>query len=258
MEPAIQQNHRFQRQGGFSFMSPNRDFDEWRQVQCKLNKLFVHDLKNPISALSANLSFLDTALIGETEEVRGAVSDSLLAAEMLLRFAENLNAIAMLEADEHGTISQVSLEKFVRVTVARNEKFAKSAGVRLQMEGTPEDVLLTGQHRYAELALENLILTSIRHSPQGGEVTVSSAVENGQAIISVCDHGRPVSKEDAEKLFTRTTQAEAKKHPGSRYGRGIGLYAVGLAVKALGGAVEVGTRDGMTEFALILPLPADE
>ncbi|MCP4195677.1 MAG: sensor histidine kinase [Proteobacteria bacterium] len=235
-------------------LETNDSLNQWRLIQSKLNKLFVHDLKNPISALSANLSFLETALARESEEVRGAVSDSILAAAMLLRFAENLNTIAMLESDEECSRSELQLETFVLVTVNRNKKFAESAGIRLELVEPLASAPLVCQYRYAEVALENLILSAIRHSPQGGEVDVSSSVSADKAIISVCDHGRHVSEENATRLFTREAQSEAKKQTGIRYGRGVGLYAADLAAKALNGQLTIGTRDGMTEFALVLPL----
>ena len=86
---------------------------------------------------------------------------------------------------------------------------------------------------------------------------VATFVENDEAIISICDHGRPVSKESAATLLTREAQSEAKKQSGSRYGRGVGLYAASLAAEALGGRITIGTRNQMTEFALVLPLQAN-
>ena len=234
----------------------NEDVAKWRRTQSKLSKLFVHDLKNPISAISANLSFLETALARESEEVRGAVSDSMLAAEMLLRFAENLNIIAMREMKENCSQSEILLETFVRVAVDRNKKFAESAGVRLELEEPLANAPLVCQYRYAEVATENLILSAIRHSPQGGAVDVGTSVSDDEAIISICDLGRPVLPESAANLFTREAQSEAKKQSGSRYGRGIGLYAANLAAEALNGKITIGTRNGMTEFALVLPLQA--
>ena len=230
----------------------------WCLTQSKLNKLFVHDLKNPISALSANLSFLETALTQEPEEVMGAISDSILATEMLLRFAENLNLIAMLEAEESCGISQVNLEALLLAIVKRNQKFANSAGLRIEIAGPLVNKSMAFQYRYAELAIENLILSAIRHSPQGSEVIVGSALEGEKVRIFVRDHGRPVNEELVEALLTREAQAEAKKNSGSRYGRGLGLYAVGLAAKALHGEIKMGLGDGMTEFSLILPSLSSE
>ena len=189
------------------------DYKGWSATQSRLNKLFVHDLKNPISALSANLSFLETALVGEPEEVRGAVSDSILASEMLLRFSENLNLIAMLEFEEKTSVSQISLKDFVSSVVRRNNKFSESAGIRLEIDEPLEEAPIVVQYRYAELAVENLILSAVRHSPQGSEVRISTSVRQDEAVISVRDHGRPVEEELVSNLFKRDTQAEAKKHP---------------------------------------------
>ncbi|MDJ0762377.1 MAG: ATP-binding protein [Myxococcota bacterium] len=235
----------------------NDEFKRWCATQSKLNKLFVHDLKNPISALSANLSFLETALVGEAEEVRGAVSDSILASEMLLRFSENLNLIAMLEFEEACGDSQIQLDAFIQQVVMRNRKFATSAGIRLEIGDPLETASVTWQYRYAELALENLILSAVRHSPQGSNVCVRTTVDEAEIRISVLDHGRPVEAAFASELFTRETQAEAKKHSGCRYGRGLGLYAVGLAASALNGRIDVGEVDSMTEFALVVPRKKD-
>lgn len=236
----------------------DNELDLWRATQSKLNKLFVHDLKNPISALSANLSFLETALLSEPEDVRGALSDSVLAAEMLLRFAENLNLISMLEVGENCGMSQIGLDAFVRSVVRHNQKFANSAGIRLEIEEPLADASLVFQYRYAELVVENLILSAIRHSPQGSEVIVATSVHEPNIKISVFDHGRPVQGEFSQSLLTRESQAEAKKHSGSRYGRGLGLYAVGLAAKALNGEIEMSFREEMTEFALVIPSSPDK
>jgi two-component system sensor histidine kinase ResE len=177
---------------------------------------------------------------------------------MLLRFSENLNLIAMLEFGEVGGDSQISLEAFVTTVVKKNSKFSTSAGIRLEVDEPASNVSIVCQYRYAELALENLILSAVRHSPQGSEVRISTKIEPREVRISVRDHGRPVEEDLVDNLFKRETQAEAKKHSGCRYGRGLGLYAVGLAAAALNGRIDVGTIDGMTEFALVIPLTSDE
>jgi signal transduction histidine kinase len=230
----------------------------WRMVQSKLSKLFVHDLKNPISALSANLSFLESAMAVESSEIRGAVKDSILAAEMLLRFSDNFNYIAMLESGEKCAVSEIEIDTFLRVISRRIKKFADSAGVVLVVEEAPKNVFVAWQHRYAELVLENLIISALRHSPQGGVVRVSLSVEENQVRFSVTDQGKPVEEEFAPSLFTRDTQADAKKNPECRYGRGLGLYAAGLAAKALGGRVEAGAKDGLAKFVFQAPLTTAE
>lgn len=234
---------------------------KWQSIQCKLSRLFVHDLKNPISAIAANLSFLEASPLEDSEETRGAISDSVLAANMLLRLADNFDMIAVLESGERGSMSQVNVVDFMQSAIRRNKFLASSAGVRFTFEKPETSIWQYWQNRYADLVIDNLLMSAVRHSPQGGEVLVSCKAGDNELCISVHDHGQPIAQEQVEDLFTRAGQVEAKKRPGSRYGRGLGLYAVGLAVNALDGRIKVSGRDGMTGFTVVVPLnelPDDE
>jgi signal transduction histidine kinase len=240
-------------------MSDTRnELAEWISIQCKLNRLFVHDLKNPISALSANLNYLETVPLEETDDVREALTDSVLAANMLLKLVENFDLIALLEADEQFQKSRVNVADFVRAASARNKGLSDSAGIRLILKEPLLDIGQTWQNRYAELVIDNLIMSAVRHSPHSGSVVVSLEKRGDDIRLSVTDQGPIVAVDQRSELFTRKNQVEAKKNPGCRYGRGLGLYAVGLAVKVLGGRLEISDKDGLTEFAFICPIIAPD
>lgn len=235
----------------------DKQLAEWIAIQSQLDRLLVHDFKNPISALSANLSYLESALSHESEDIRGAVSDSILAAEMLLRFSENLNYLSRLEVSEECEVTAASLQTLVEGGCKRNDPFARSAGMNLRIRGEIPSRSVLGQYKLMEISLDNLLLSAVRHSPPGGLVEVGATVENEQAYITVYDRGRPVGEPFIADLLTRQGQIEAKKHSDSRYGRGLGLYLVGLSARALGGDVTIGHRDGVTNFRLSFPLECE-
>jgi two-component system, OmpR family, sensor histidine kinase VicK len=228
----------------------------WRQTQCKLNRLFVHDLKNPISALSANLNFLESVPLEETEDVRGALTDSILAANMLLKLVENFDLIALLESKESFPLSHVNMADFIRAAANRNKALAASAGVRLVIKEPLPNIAQTWQNRYAELVVDNLIMSSVRHSPHGADVSISLEERDGELIVTVTDQGQPIAEEYREGLFTRESQVEAKKNPGCRYGRGLGLYAVGLGAQVLNGRLSITETNNLSTFSFIVPISA--
>lgn len=230
---------------------------EWIAQQSQMNKLFVHDLKNPISALSANLSYLESALPHESEDIKGAVSDSILASEMLLRFVDNLGYLSRLEVNEECEVTAASLRNLVDGGYKRNEPFARSAGVSLRVEGEVPDRSVLGQYKLMEIALDNLVLSAVRHSPPGGLVEIGVTLRGELAQLTVTDRGRPVAGEFIPELFTRQGQIDAKKYSDSRYGRGMGLYLVGLTAQALGGFLEVEHQDRLTSFRLLFPLECE-
>jgi len=227
---------------------------QWISTQCKLNRLFVHDLKNPISALSANLNYLETVPLENSEDVREALTDSVLAAGMLLKLAENFDLIALLESGETFPLTQVNLSDFVRTAVRRNKGLSDSAGIRLVIREPLPNVAQYWQNRYAELVIDNLIMSAVRHSSHGEQVIVGLNEVDGNARVTVLDQGPRIAEEHCAGLFTRESQVDAKKNPGCRYGRGLGLYAVGLAVEVLGASVEIGEEDGLTAFTFVCPL----
>jgi signal transduction histidine kinase len=229
------------------------DLEKWRAVQCKLNRLFVHDLKNPISAMSANLNFLEASRIEDTEDTREAIADSILAAQMLLKLADNFDMIALLESGETCQMTHVNMADFIRAAVRRNEGLATSAGIKLTIEEPLLNTAQYWQNRYAELVMDNLLMSAVRHSPHKGDVIVSLTASNGEISISVRDQGMPVAEEYIAGLFTRESQVKAKKSPGCRYGRGLGLYAVGMAIDVLGARIDIRERDGMAEFVFVSP-----
>jgi len=230
------------------------DLTLWRLTQCKLNRLFVHDLKNPISALSANLNFLESVPLEETEDVRGALTDSILAANMLLKLVENFDLIALLESDETFPLSHVNMADFIRAAVNRNKALSASAGVRLVIREPLPTVAQTWQNRYAELVVDNLIMSAVRHSPHGADVVVSLEENGDELVIGITDQGQPIAAEYRGGLFSRESQVEAKKNPGCRYGRGLGLYAVGLGAEVLGGRLEIGEKENLAIFSFIVPI----
>ncbi len=237
------------------------DLENWRLVQCKLSRLFVHDLKNPISALSANLNYLETTQLEETEDMRGAVNDSILAANMLLRLADNFDMIALLESGESAPLVGVDMGDFIRASIRRNKGIATSAGIRVLAEEPLQSISHYWQNRYAELVVDNLIMSAVRHSPYNADVTVGLDRNCDEVYITVSDQGQPIDVEYVDGLFTREGQVRAKRSAGCRYGRGLGLYAVGLGLEALGARIEVRTEDGWTRFMFAAPLqesPSDK
>ena len=80
--------------------------------------------------------------------------------------------------------------------------------------------------------LTNLMANAIRHSPPGGEVTVTAAAEALAIVVTVADTGSGMDAETLARLFDRF-----QKGAGSR-GSGLGLAIAKGIVAAHGGEIE--------------------
>jgi two-component system, sensor histidine kinase and response regulator len=219
-----------------------------------LTERFVHDLKSPLSALASNLAYLDRVLAAGDAEVCAALRDSALAVADLLFLADNLAAVARLEAGETRPARPTSPAECLAASVDRVRRLSAARPVSIGMDGVAPESACTWVVGWACLALDNLLLCAVRHAPPGTPVTVSASSGSGVVRIAILDHGPVVSPEAAPALLTPAGQASASTTPGARYGRGLGLYAAGLAAHALGGGIRFGARDGRCEAVLTLPI----
>lgn len=233
------------------------ELEKWIQTQTGISKLYVHDFKNPVSAIAANVSYLEAVLDNVDEDVKGAVSDSAVAIRMLLHMLDNYLNISRLEADEQVEAVPVPLDRFFEEAMTKIKN----------MFTTMEPVLVIGSQipstmcywpvMHARLAVENLILQSMHNTPSSGKVLLDVRVEAGMMELRVSDNGVEISPDFYDKTFLRDFQLVAKSEEHARYARSLGLYAVGLATKAMGGTINVSRRGELQIFTLCLPVEVD-
>ena len=215
--------------------------------------MVAHDLRNPISVLSANLSYLQVELVEASADVRGAIGDCAFSVGTLRHLVDNYLLIARIEAGEHVEAVPVPLRQFVSAVLQSSRELTSETEVELRLEGEVPDEICALEMPYATMILKNLLLAAAAHAG-GGRVTLRVTSDGVRARFSVCDTGPAVEESHRDALLTLDLQLEAKSLPGVRYSRGFGLYAAGLGAAFLGGETAVGTRDGLFEVAAILPL----
>jgi CheY-like chemotaxis protein len=101
----------------------------------------------------------------------------------------------------------------------------------------------------------NLLNNAAKYTPDGGDIRLSSWVEDSSVVIELADNGLGIPAEDQVRLFDLFTQLS---HTGSKAhgGLGIGLSIVKSLVEMHGGSVGVrsaGVGQGST-FRVELPL----
>src|SRR5450432_274161 len=141
--------------------------------------LIVHDLRNPLSALHSNASFLQSARDTTSADVKEALEDVSASCEALGHIIDNVELLALaLRGERRFERSSFSARELITEVMARSRSLATSYAVRLEFVVSADaDLKLSANREMLGRALGNLIKNSIQHAQEGVPVRISVRVE---------------------------------------------------------------------------------
>lgn len=147
-------------------------------------------------------------------------------------------------------LQKLELDEVVRKSVEIVTP-AKPKTVELKLDLKGQGLLVMGNETQLSQLLLNLIINAFHATEEkGGEVIVSTEVEEKKLLLKVADNGYGISKEVMERIFEPffTTKKGGK-------GTGLGLAIVEQVVEDHGGAIKVDSKEGVgTAFLVELPI----
>jgi signal transduction histidine kinase len=102
--------------------------------------------------------------------------------------------------------------------------------------------VMADRRRIAQV-LGNLITNALRHTQQGGCVTLTAAACEGGVEVAVSDTGRGIAPEDLPYIFERFWRGE-KSRSRAGGGTGLGLAITRQLVEMHGGRIHVESEPG--------------
>jgi len=205
--------------------------------------LFAHDLRNPLSALHSNVSFLGSVVSAGETEAHEALEDVAASSDALGHITDNLELFALaLDDARPREAHEFPVRELLREAAQKSRRFAESYRVNLEVDAESGGKLRALANRdMVQRSLSNLIRNAIQHAGETGKVTVRAARDGADVVIGVTDSGTPLSLEMVEQAFTAEGQLSTKNISGGRYSRGLGLYAARIAARVAGATVRGGT-----------------
>jgi signal transduction histidine kinase len=126
---------------------------------------------------------------------------------------------------------------------------ARAQEAHIEIAAKLQPAAVRAEPALLERMIANLLDNAIRHNEPGGWVSVTTAVEDGAARLTVSNGGTRVDRADAATLtepFRRLDRATG--------GFGLGLSIVRSVSEAYGGATEVNARpDGGLDVSVTVP-----
>ena len=152
---------------------------------------------------------------------------------------------------EEATISasNVDLAELVEEAVGLVEPAAEARRVGIAVEPPAHRLLAKGDARGVVQVLVNIIGNAVRHSSEGGAVSLSFKEDGPTLTISVTDQGPGIAPADQARIFERYQRVGSDPD-----GAGLGLAISRRLARSMGGDILLESAPGEgARFSLILP-----
>lgn len=214
-----------------------------------------HELRTPLAVLrgETEVALSKTRTIEEYEASLALIKDE---AERLSHIVEDLFLLARQPVDAPASLVKepLSLNEVVRDCARAAQVLAMHKGVRLKTNGDSPPIVINGDDELLKRMMLNLLDNAVKYTPEGGEISVALARQNGDAQIEVRDTGIGIPRAEHARIFDRFYRVD-KARSRALGGAGLGLSIVRWIVEVHGGKVEVNSAPGRgSKFIVRLPL----
>jgi two-component system CheB/CheR fusion protein len=212
--------------------------------------LVAHELRQPLHASLAALRMMSTATgVDSGDHARSVVERQLTQMTRLVE--ELLDAARIVRG--HVQLNEVVLD--VRAAIERAADSARALIAERQHDfvvSLPEQpVVVQADAARLEQVFSNLLSNAAKYTDPGGRITLSLAVDQNFANITVSDTGRGIDPAAISAIFTLFARAASDVR-----GFGVGLAATRRLVELHGGTIQA-RSDGEgrgAQFRVSLPL----
>jgi two-component system sensor histidine kinase TctE len=193
----------------------------------------AHQLRTPLAGLQTQVELAlrqpaPEPMLRSLDQLRGAT----------VRAAHLANQLLALSRAEPGGHRPDALRALDLRSVAQDaaatwvpRALPKDLDLGFEIAAAP----IAGDPRLLRDLLDNLLENAIRYTPEGGRITVRTAIEGDEAVISVEDDGPGIPEDQRERVFQRFYRVPGSAGDGS----GLGLAIVQEIVNAHGAGIRI-------------------
>ena len=212
-----------------------------------------HELNTPLTAMRGYIETLAMSEPSIDTVTRQRYLDIVMEeTRRLERIIADLLDLARLEGGGN-TMRRVPIDVpalFERVA-ERHERDLHARSITLVRTVSPGAERLQGDPDRFEQALQNLAANALRHTPDGGTMTLSAERAGSDVRLTVRDSGPGIPDDSLSQIFERFYKADVSRQASG--GSGLGLSIVKAIVELHGGKITARNDSGAV-FEILLPL----
>jgi len=217
-----------------------------------------HELRTPLNAIIGFSKIMKDEMFGPVgnDTYLEYISDINQSSEFLLGLINDILDVSDFGA---GTLQlteeSVDLRAVVDASIRLVRPRADKGQVTITSLITPENPTIVADARRVKQVFLHLLSNAVKFTPEGGEVTVSSGLDDDGAIVTtVADTGIGMNNEEIAIALTRFGQVDGGLNRKVQEGTGLGLPLSEGLMELHGGTLNVASESGLgTQVSVSFP-----
>ncbi len=241
-----------------SFQSMQEGLVEYEEEKSRLESVEItknlaagiaHEIKNPINTVGLITDYLQTNLSPDDPEKR---YEFFKLSENMKNELKRINRIVegflRLTKPDVYTFKNENVNSIIQYNVSTLEPELVRHGIKVLLNYHSALPLIKADRDRLNQVFSNLIINAIEAMPRGGQIDITTNIQNGNVEINVADDGMGIEEENLKKIFSPYYSTKNK-------GFGLGLSLIHSIIHKHQGKISVHSEKGKgTRFTILLPV----
>jgi signal transduction histidine kinase len=246
-------------QGDLSQQVPIRSSDELGELGKAFNKMstelarsvnarrqmtadIAHELRTPLSLILGHAEAVHDGVLPPTPENFEIIREEAMRLEHLVN---DLRILSLADAGELTMSLQiVEPERLLQEVASLYQYQTQRKNITLELDiASPLSNIEVDPGRMTQV-LTNILDNALRHTPEGGWITLAAKEIDDQVELAIQDSGPGLKAKDLERIFERFYRTDASRQREEDGGSGLGLAIAKSIVQAHGGQLSAESAAG--------------
>jgi len=232
----------------------NDELKKLDKVKSEFLNIVSHELKTPLTAMSAHLDVLDDFKSSFTEQELISLDAIRRNSKQLKTLITNILELSRMDAGKFELcMTDVDMKYIIKSVMDDVRILANKRGIILKSQLSSLPKIKADEMRVKEI-ITNLLSNAIKFTLKDGTITVKAKKKDKYIVVSIADTGAGIFPEDIKHVFEKFYQVDSsikRKYEGT----GLGLSIAKKLVDMHGGKISVKSIMGKgTTFIFTLPI----
>ncbi len=236
-----------------SFNRMTEELARTDQQRRNLTADVAHELRTPLHIIQGNLEGI---IDGVYEPSAGRLEATLQETHSLARLVDDLATLSKAESGELPLhLEPVDVSDLLADAATSFSPQAEAAGITIRVDPPSEPRVMQADPGRMDQVMGNLVSNAIRHTSEGGTVTLAAEPMEGSVRIKVTDTGEGIPAEDLPYIFDRFWRGDPARTRDTASSSGLGLAITNQLIRSQGGEITVASEVGAgTTFTIEMPI----